>query len=148
MRNNDGRVVGIRTRYKNGQKLAIKGSQSGMFIPMPALESDDIWIVEGPTDCAAALTLGFPAIGRPNCNSCVDMTLSYMQRSKAKRAIVVSDSDGPGRGGAHRLQAELAIPSVIWIPPAKDIRAFLVAGGDRDEALSMMRNLRWSRGAR
>src|SRR6185295_4140079 len=66
MRNGDRNVIGIRLRNDAGHKWAVKGSKQGLFSPSyPASQTG--FICEGPTDTAAALSIGLWAIGRPSC---------------------------------------------------------------------------------
>ncbi len=59
-----GQIIGIRVRYPSGVKAAEQGSKQGLFIPAE-LPTDEalLLICEGPTDTAAALDLGFAAVG-------------------------------------------------------------------------------------
>lgn len=144
MRNSDGYVIGIRTRKDSGEKKAIYGSRSGLIYPIDFPEKQTVWICEGPTDTAAAISLGLCAVGRPSCNSCVEMTVNFLKRVRALKAVVVSDNDSPGKKGADAMQKALKIPSVMWIPPSKDIREFLKNGGDHDTATDLVKNLNWT----
>ena len=88
-------------------------------------------IVEGESDLAAALDLGFHAIGRPNCNSKIEMT------AKAARGhceiIIVGDNDAVGRAGAEKLADALILHyrsvKIVYPPDdIKDLRQWLQAG--------------------
>lgn len=130
MSNDLGRFVGIRRRLLNGKKLSVKGSKSGLFIPENLSCNRYLLVCEGESDTAAALNLGFSAIGRPNCNSMVRMAAKY---AKGKNVVIVSDSDPPGRKGAEILAAKLVLccPEVRIILPhggIKDLRQWLTAG--------------------
>ncbi len=125
------KIVGIRRRFLNGQKVSLTGSKTGLFIPADLLSEGLLLICEGPTDTAAALDLGFDAIGRPNCNSKIEMT------AKAARGrteiVIVGDNDEVGRAGAEKLADALVLhyPSVkIIYPPdgIKDLRQWFRAG--------------------
>ena len=74
MRDGYGEILGIRLRSESGQKWAVTGSRQGIFLPISRLEST-VWICEGPTDTAAALTLGLSALGRPSCPKCGELCL-------------------------------------------------------------------------
>ncbi|MBL8860697.1 MAG: hypothetical protein JNK02_01695 [Planctomycetes bacterium] len=139
MRDHLGRFVGIRERYR-GQKRAAKGSRNGLFLPQVP-EDALVLVTEGESDCAAALSLGFFAIGRPGCQGATDYLARWF-RSRAERdAVLVADADEPGRAGASALAALLA-PTCRTVriiqPPreAKDLRSALCAGTSRDEVLA------------
>lgn len=139
----DGRVVGIRLRNDIGEKWAIRGSKAGLFIPWDAmkwLSLRDIFICEGPTDTAAALTLGFFAIGRHACIGQEDMVAQVIKESCAKNVYVCFDNDGPGVRGAEKLCQSLNRRVTRVIPPAKDLREFVANGGSRELLLSMSSN--------
>lgn len=129
MSNNFGNIIGIRRRFPNGHKISVTGSKTGLFIPTNLAKSEPLFITEGPTDLAAALDLGFDAIGRPNCSSSVDMTVEFCKgRSEI---IVVGDNDPPkkdgrrpGKEGAEKLAEKLLLhcSSVKVIYPPDDIK--------------------------
>lgn len=139
MKNGAGEVVGFRTRYTNGDKLAIKGSQGGLFIPNANVDIGDVaYLPEGPTDTAAMLTMGFYTIGRPSCNSGTEFLRATLKRLSIRRVVVVADNDEektrpngtkwrPGLDGAKRLKKDLGLMSVLWMPPnpIKDCRELL-----------------------
>src|SRR5262249_34826909 len=69
----DGSVCGVRTRHpKTGEKKA--WSRSNLGVIKRAKPDDGLLLVcEGESDTAAALTLGFDAIGRPGVTTCADV---------------------------------------------------------------------------
>lgn len=151
----DRQVIGIRMRSDDGSKWAVKGSRNGLFIPAydtsAISESGTLWLVEGPTDLSAALTIGLAAIGRPSAVAMEDMILRYLQIWKVKRLVIVTDNDEPdrhgriaGMAGATKLQSRLIIPSVILLLPCKDLRQFVNRGGDYMTAQSMLSDLVWT----
>jgi hypothetical protein len=121
-------VVGIRLRNEAGDKWAVKGSHQGIF--WPAREPNcTVYLVEGPTDCAAALSLDLFALGRPCCQGCVVPVQVAINRLGAKRAVLIADNDGPGINGAAKLADELQVPCARLLLPTKDLRQFLNLGG-------------------
>lgn len=142
MRNGDGKTVGIRLRGDTGDKWAVKGSKEGLFYA-DGRPNDGIAVVcEGPTDTAAALTLGLWAIGRPSCQGAVDHTMRLCKRLRINRLLVMADNDAPkklpngkwwqpGFDGAKKLVAALGLEFKMLAPPAKDIRKWLQAGATR-----------------
>lgn len=154
MYNADRQVIGVRMR-SDGSKWAVKGSHSGLFIPAydtsAISESGTLWLVEGPTDLSAALSIGLAAIGRPSAVAMEDMILQYLRIWKAKRLVIVTDNDEPdkhgrmaGIAGATKLQTRLTIPSAILLPPCKDLRQFVNCGGDYLTAQSILADLVWT----
>lgn len=131
MSNDSCEVIGIRRRFVNGGKASVKGSKTGLFIPLDLSGNGPLLLCEGATDTAAALDLGFDAIGRPNCNSIVQMTVKAAK--SRTEVVVVADNDPAGKAGAQKLAGTLALhgPCVKIIAPpdkVKDLRQWLNAG--------------------
>jgi len=128
--NDFGKIIGIQRRFPTGRKISVRASKIGLFIPS-ALPSDGLLLLcEGLTDTAAALDLDFAAIGRPSCNSKVEMTANL---ARGRTVVIVSDNDKVGQTGSKRLAQVLSLycPSVkIVYPPGgtKDLRQWLIAG--------------------
>lgn len=150
MREANGNVIGIRLRNNEGAKWAVKGSKAGLFIPdQYSFISDRVaYLVEGPTDLAAAMTIGLRAFGRSACLGQEQMILNYIAREKIDRLVIVTDNDEPGLRGAEKLQSMLSILSCVWIPPTKDIREFVNLGGDYQTMQSILKDLVWHRSRR
>lgn len=147
MRDANENVIGIRLRNDQGEKWAVKGSHSGLFIPSeyPAMADGNLYLVEGPTDLAAAMTIGLQAIGRAACLGQEQMIIAYLQRKKVQRLVIVTDNDEPGLRGAQKLQGMLPILSCVWVPPAKDIREFVNFGGNYFTVQSCLKEIAWTR---
>ena len=155
MRDAAGEICGVRLRLANGRKLSIRGGHEGLFTPslepapkgpesigdmlrrcFPELQA--LLIPEGPTDTAALLDLGFPALGRPSCRSGAALVVEVCKRLQPGRVVVVTDADAPGRAGAEALARRLRayVPDVRIIePPAgvKDAREWKRAGATRPD---------------
>jgi hypothetical protein len=144
MKDGDEKIVGIRLRDESGQKWAVKGSRQGLFVPNMDFSHQAV-ITEGPTDCAAALSLGFGAIGRPSCLGCEEILSKVILKRNIREVVIVSDNDGPGMAGASKLQESLKVRSAIFIPPCKDLREFVSSGGTRELFDSLVKNLIWSK---
>jgi hypothetical protein len=150
MRSGGGDIVGIRLRTNEGEKIAVKGSRDGLFIPQ-ARPQRTAWIVEGPTDTAACLSIGVFGLGRPNCRGAIAHTQVSINRLRIERAVIVGEPDAPkwegdaspGMEGAKRLATELQIPVATMVLPAKDMRKFVQLGGTRKFLEGMERNLIW-----
>lgn len=155
MVNGSGQKIGIRLRAASGAKWAVTGSRQGIFIPQ-TLADDVAFIVEGPTDCAAALTMGVFPIGRPSCRGSVSYTQIAINRLNINRAVLIADNDpskfdekvkrwipSPGIEGAKALANELQVPCCNLVLPAKDMREFLNLGGTKEFIGSLVGSLVW-----
>ena len=121
MRDGQGNIVGIRLRSEQGKKWAVTGSRQGVFVPA-VLPQDVALVCEGPTDTAAAVHLGFFAVGRPSCNTGGREIKTTFMRLGVRRFAMASDNDGPGRQGALRVAAEIGMPHILYCPVCKDLR--------------------------
>jgi len=129
-----GEVVGIRIRLPRGEKLCVKLSRMGLFVPtdFPA-QLKTLFVTEGETDAAALHAVGLVAIGRPGCRSCARLTADFVRGRKPEEVVVVSDADEVGRRGAIDLAMRLRVVCVqvrVIVPPEgiKDARAWVRAG--------------------
>lgn len=147
MKDAKGNLIGIRLRGDSGAKWAVKGSKQGLFIPSEypyCLDNGTSYIVEGPTDLSAAMTIGLYAIGRPSCLGQEEMIVDYIREKKVRRAVIVTDNDEPGLNGARKLQSKLPVKSCLWIPPTKDIREFVKLGGKVSTIENSIKDLVWN----
>jgi len=135
MSDGKGQTIGIRRRFPSSRKVSVIGGKNGLFIPTGLQGGEPLLIAEGESDLAAALDLGFDAMGRPNCNSKIEMTA---KAAKGRTEIVIiGDGDIPGHRGAEKLADALALhyPAVkIICPPdnIKDLRDWLQAELSRE----------------
>jgi len=130
MRNGDGEIIGLRVRYSSGAQAAVTGSRNGLFIPAGLSVDALLLICEGCSDTAAALDLGFGAVGRPSCQTGGAMLAKL---THGRNVIIVGDGDGPGRRGAEKLATTLVLVCksvrVIYPPDRiKDLRQWKKAG--------------------
>lgn len=137
-------VVGIRLRSISGDKWAVKGSRQGLFLPAPP-PPKQVVVCEGPTDSAAALTIGLYPIGRPHCSGGVEEIKEFCKRNRVREMVIVSDNDEPGLRGASVLSDAVPISSCILIMPAKDMRSFVNAGGDKATFDALLGSVVWNR---
>lgn len=151
MSDGEGEPIGIRLRNEQGEKWAVKGSKSGIFLPTFEQETDILFVCEGPTDTAALLTMGFCAIGKPSCNHGDDLIRQSARRLGFRRVVIVADVDDlkndrrVGIEAAVALKKKIGMPSVIWLPsPCKDVRQYLVNGGNQRMILSDLRQKTWT----
>lgn len=125
--------IGARVRSDAGGKWAVRGSRSGLFVPVERRGLDGpLFLPEGLTDTAALVGLGMDAIGRPSCTGGRDLVRTVVAREPADRPIViVADADEPGRLGARLLAEELPGRRVsVLTPPSgmKDVREWVGNG--------------------
>lgn len=135
-----GNLTGIRLRTPCGNKFAVRGSHAGVFLPGCYPERLAI-VCEGPTDTAAALSLGFYAVGRPSCSGGVPHIITAFRRFGVTSAVIIADNDIHGARGGTMLQQQLRIRSALIVLPAKDLREFVHMGGTRELLQSMINNL-------
>ncbi|HEV58870.1 MAG TPA: DUF3987 domain-containing protein, partial [Phycisphaerales bacterium] len=124
-------IIGHRRRLPFGQKLSIKGSKNGLFVPTGPHDYERLYIAEGPTDTAALLSMDLPAIGLPGTGQCIDSAVSFVRQRGVREVVIVSDRDDAGRLGAKKLAEALeGVCSVrVCEPPEphKDLRDWLRA---------------------
>lgn len=152
MRDDSGKIVGIRLRSLAGDKWSVRGSKQGIFLPWR--ESDvTAYVVEGPTDAAAGLTLNLFTVGRPSCSGGLYDLKAAFQRLNVRRVVIIADNDedkyagerkfNPGIDGAASLARTVAIPCCVVTLPCKDLRSFLNNGGDLEMLESITKNFVW-----
>jgi len=135
MRDASDKTVGIRLRAEDGRKWAVTGSKSGLFVPSGVATGDRLLICEGPTDTAAALTLGYDVIGRPSCRGNTETIRDWLRLHRYGEVVIIADNDQPdnkgrrpGQDGARTLAADLQCPVRMVILPVKDIRTAVQTG--------------------
>lgn len=144
MRDGSGAVTGIRLRAKDGKKWAVRGGGDGLFYDPGLVVEDSLVVCEGPTDTAAAYSLGLDAVGRPSCLGGVAELAALVRRMRVRSLTIVADHDepheradgaqyAPGLDGARKLISELKKMARIVVPPAKDMRAWFRAGATREQ---------------
>ena len=135
-------IVGIRLRNERG-KFAVRGSRQGIFTttmkPQPTM-----YVCEGPTDTAAAVDLGLFAVGRPNCCCGGADIREFCRRHAVRRVVMLSDNDKPGLDGARKVGLEIGLLFAVYVPPAKDLRAYLRLGGTSELIANTLRHTVWS----
>lgn len=133
MKNAASEVLGIRLRFADGKKLSVRGGHEGLFVPQGLGPSGELLIAEGPSDTAALLDLGFPAVGRPSCSGGIKLLVELVRELAVPNVVIVADGDEPGQHGAGNLATVLlpyATAVKIITPPAgiKDARAWKQSG--------------------
>jgi hypothetical protein len=139
------RPIGIRYRTSDGKKFAATGSSSGIFIPYGIFSEstwvERIYVCEGPTDTAAALTMGCWTIGRASCRGGEEMVLAALRQYSPADTVVVTDNDSPGFQGARELFRKIRGPRKLLTPPAKDLRTFHRNGGTKEVLESLLHDI-------
>lgn len=139
-------VCGIRLRrVDDGFKYAMLGSRNGVFMRGLPVKGEVCVIVEGPTDAAAALTMGFQSVvGRPFCKGGNKIIAGFLDQWEPSCVVIVADSDPVGVAGAEQLADELCgkhdVRVIEPLDGAKDLRAWLRLGATRavvEEAAEM-----------
>lgn len=152
MRDGNGKVVGIRLRNQIGDKWAVKGSKQGIFLPWTTPQ-ETAYVVEGPTDTAAGLSLGLFTVGRPSCTGGLYDLKAAFQRLKVGHVVIIADNDqdkvnggrkwNPGLDGAMTLQRNLCLPCCSLLLPCKDLREFVRSGGTGDIINRLLKSVIW-----
>jgi len=95
MRAPTGISIGYRLRYPDGRKLSITGSRTGLFFPRREYDKRELlFVVEGPTDTAALLSLNIQAVGRPSNTGGHDLLLQFC-RGFSKISILADRDENP-----------------------------------------------------
>ena len=147
MRNEEGKIVGLRFRELGGsRKWSAKGSKDGLFFavserPRPL---NELVIVEGPSDTAAAMSLlghstptpstyTYLPVGRSSCQTGAALLRALIRRVRPRIVTIVADNDAPGIRGAELLAGQfvsLRPVRVLVVPhPYKDLRGWYLTGG-------------------
>ena len=138
-------ICGFKTRLPDNSKRSVYGSRSGIFIPncLPAT-IDRLFIVEGPTDCAAMVEVGHSAIGRPSNRGSLALTEQFIRERKIESVSIIRDNDDAGLGGAKQLAEHLCLfcEVNIALPPkgSKDAREALKNGAVKSDFDEVARN--------
>ena len=87
--------------------------------------------------------MGLYAIGRPSCSGGMQDLAIAIKRLGIKHAVITADPDEVGLRGSQMLQKHLPCPSTVMILPAKDLRAYLIAGGTGELLEADLKNCVW-----
>lgn len=138
----DGRILGFRFRSETGEKWALKGSKQGLFIPFKTPQKD-LYVTEGPTDCAAMLSMGLFAIGKASAMQGPEEIVKFIAKNRIRRVIVIADNDTAGLNGAKKLIDVCPVPCCELVLPAKDAREFYRNGGTRELIENLLKSAVW-----
>ena len=140
-----GEVIGILRRFWNGKKFMIEGSQRGLYYCNKGfyLKTDAPYlVVEGASDTAAGLSLGFQTIGKPSAVGGIER-ISELIKGHSIDIVVVGENDPAGISGMQKTHAYLsqyAKSCRMILPPegTKDLRAWLSAGLTHDKLMDVI----------
>lgn len=127
-------IIGMQVRFPDGRKMTIRGSTVGLFVPRPLEIKDRILLVaEGMSDTAVLTEMGYGAIGRYNCNSCVEEVGYFvnLHSDLIDKVVVVSDRNPQEQHGAQETANEVRKykPCIVVVPQkSKDIREAYING--------------------
>lgn len=160
MKNARCKIIGIRTRFKDGSKKSMTGSKNGLFISIRKhIATLPLFICEGPTDTAALMDLGLQVIGRPSCSGAMDLVFEYIELGRYREVIILADKDSPkkrpdgsvfypGHEGAERLAQHLkpliSNVKVIKPPKDKDARKWVQSGATAQTIACIVANTGYS----
>jgi hypothetical protein len=153
MRNGEGCIVGIRLRWPDGKKKCVTGSHNALFWPF-CIPQKTLWVVEGGTDCAAALSIGLFAIGRPSCSGGLFDLQASIKKLGVERAVIIADNDddkempdgskyNPGIDGGTNLAGRLGILCCVVSLPCKDVREGVRLGMTAEDVENLAQGTLW-----
>ena len=148
MRNEIGDVIGVRIAALpwiagGTKKWSRRNSQNGIFASRESASEDRrLFVTEGASDTAAAITLGLWSIGRSSCNTATFFVDRFIHLSRPTRLTLVADNDAPGINGATRLAKSLcerlpkslrSVEVIVPPNPSSDLRSWISDGADETE---------------
>lgn len=148
-RDADGEVIGTARRFDDGKKGFVSGGHRGLTLKWPldayagSTADDPILVVEGQSDTATGIELGFDTVGRPSACGGLD----HLKALLAERHVaIVAENDDAGQQGALKIAKGLldVCTSVRIVSPpdgAKDLREWhsAPAGCSREELQASFR---------
>ncbi|HEX6827234.1 MAG TPA: hypothetical protein VF077_13025 [Nitrospiraceae bacterium] len=128
--------IGVRLRADSGFKFAVEGSTNGLFLsPYPLVERQAI-VVEGPTNAAAGIQLGWFTIGLPAARVGWDYLAAVVRRLHIRELIIIADNkvrddgkDDVGLLSAEEIGKRCGVAFAVLVLPCKDLRDFVACGG-------------------
>lgn len=85
----NGTVCGISLRYPDGRKMVLKGSKRGLTYVKSWLFKLPLYVVEGMSDVAAALSMNLSVIGRPSNAGGSEQIVQLVKSSGYRGPIVI-----------------------------------------------------------
>jgi hypothetical protein len=131
-------ICGILRRYHDDQKFVIKGGKRGLTLPAGWREKQsELFVCEGQSDTAAALSTGYRAIGRPGKAAGLKDLVHVLRDVREEITVVVDNDRDQPAGQETRFLAHLANslqkPIGRYQPPRefKDLRDYLTHGSQQ-----------------
>jgi hypothetical protein len=126
------RIIGLQLRRLGKKQWALTGGKWGLFVPANLADlPDPVYVVEGASDTAAAISAGYAAVGRPSAKGGVEIIAELLSD---RDVVVLGENDRkpdgawPGLEGARYVDQRLAKrwsrEVTIAMPPegVKDLR--------------------------
>ena len=138
-----GQVVSLYARHtERRQHLYLPGERRGVFNPQGARNTDEVIITESVIDAAALWSAGLrnviPVYGTTGLT---EEIVEHLRECRIKRAVLMMDSDEPGRAAAVEIGARLREASIEARAvelPAKDPSEFIAQGGTADDVRALI----------
>ncbi len=114
-RNAAGDVIGLNRRYRDGSKIAWPGSRRGLIYCDDWQDADGpVYLVEGPSDTAAMLSMGLCVVGRPSNTGGVELLIELLANVPHEQEVIVlgendrkpHESLKPNAKARHRVDCE------------------------------------------
>jgi len=105
-------IIGIQRRFPSGKKCSVKGTSLGLFIPTIKI-TPPLFILEGVSDLAALLDLGFYGVAKPSAQAGNDLVEKFILFHNCNKVVIVCDNDKVGVKGATKLVQQLVLKNKI-----------------------------------
>lgn len=89
-RDGAGNIIGVTQRYPDGSKRQLPGGQRGLiYSEQWSGDSGPLFLTEGGSDTAAALTIGVNAVGRPSNTGGIQHLIQLLRGFPSDRDLIV-----------------------------------------------------------
>jgi DNA primase catalytic core len=138
-----GQVISLYGRHiKRRQHLYLPGERRGIFNPQGARNTEEVVITESVIDGAALWSAGIKnAIPIYGTTGLTSQIAEHLVECRVKRAVLMLDTDEPGRAAIEPITARLADVHVVARAveiPAKDVAEFIAQGGTGDQLRALI----------
>jgi DNA primase len=141
-----GRCCGNNDRLSlpGAQHLYLPGARRGVFNPQGARNTDEVIITESVIDACAVWSAGIrnviPVYGT---NGLTEEIISHLRESRARRVVLMLDSDPAGQSAAKLIERrlnEVRIAASAVLLPVKDAAEFVAGGAGIDDLRAIIRS--------